>query len=341
VVVNAVQPLAGWLTAAFRRPAFLLVGPVLAGCMALIGLSDSFWIVAALAILGHIGIGIFHPDGLMAAHVVSGSREHVGVPIFLSGGFFGWSLGALISSQWVGVWGFSCFWLLALPGLGLLLVFGITGLSNEDAKPSPQKTADEGTLGIPFAMIFLLAVTLVTAIVVTYPFLAEAFKPRFGEKEAVRLAGLSIALLGLSGTFSSLFWGWLSARVSPFLLIGLGQFTCVPLYWRFLHVKTPVGLIILSAVMGVVMGGAFFPIIATAARRAKGLTASLRGGIIVGGSWGSGAIVVILCGWFTDYGVTPAQILQGMATLILITAVLSLGLHIWRRTKRANEGRMA
>jgi len=327
IVVNGIQPLAGWLSPRLRGPTLLLVGPLLAGMVALIGTTSSFWVVACLAMIGHTGIGVFHPDGLMAAQAISGSREHLGVPIFLSGGFFGWSVGALLSAQWVNRWGFDGFWVLALLGAGAVGLLVLAGLHRKDGvAPRRSRDAAGDGDGPHFGLLMALGIGMTSAVTVLFTFLGVDLYARFGS-EGVRWAGISLASIGVSGTLGSFLWGYLSARRSPFALIALGQFAAVPLYLLLINVPTGPPLLALSILTGPCLGGAFFPVVATLSRRSRELTPGLRAGLIIGGTWGVASLVMMACGWATDFDVTPRQILLAVPAMLLSTAVLALVAH--------------
>jgi len=330
ILVNAIQPFAGMISPVFRRPLLMMLGPVLAICMALIGTTQSFWVVAVLVLAGHVGIGVFHPDGLMAAHSVSGAKEHLGVPVFLSGGFFGFSLGAIVSTHWVSGPGFGSFWMLGLPGLVIPMLYAATGLNArltyESHEPSRGRPAD----GVAFGWLLLLGTLMASTVCVLYTFLNVTLEARFG-RPAIAWGGTAIALTGLCGALGSYGWGYLSARVSLFGLIAAGQLLYVPLYLRIVAADSRTSLIAASIPAGLVMGGAFFPLVAMAARRARGLTPGLRAGLIVGGSWGGGSIVAIVCGFLTDHGVTATAVLRGMTVAILTTAAVAAALWLTHR----------
>ena len=336
IVVNGIQPLAGLLSPRFARPVFLIAAPVLAAMLALIGIPGELVALAALAVVGHLGIGIFHPDGMMAAHAISGSREHLGVPIFLSGGFFGWSLGMLLATQWVHRFSFDGFWILALPGLLVPLLFAVTGLCGKGIADVPRKAAVGAGDGPAFGMLLLLGVVMVSAVMVLYTFLNVDLEARLGP-EGIKWGGYCLSLLGISGVLGSLVWGYLSGRFSPFALMAIGQLAGAPLYVLLVRAPSGPALVALSVPAGLCTGGAFFPVLATVSRRSRGFTPSVRAGLIVGGSWGCGSLVAGVCGYLTDWGVTAGELLMSAASVILASSVLAFVLYL-RERKRASAG---
>lgn len=337
IAVNGIQPLAGMLSPRFSRPVLLIAAPVLAAMLALIGVPGELLVLGALAVVGHLGIGIFHPDGMMAAHAISGSREHLGVPIFLSGGFLGWSLGILLATQWVHRFSFDGFWILALPGLLMPLLFVMTGLCRKGVAHAVGETGGSAGDGPAFGMLLLLGIVMVSVVMVLYTFLNVDLEARLGQGEGIKWGGYCLSLLGISGVLGSLVWGYLSGRVSPFALMAIGQLACAPLYVLLVRAPSGPALVATSIPVGFFMGGAFFPILATVARRSRGFTPSVRAGLIVGGSWGCGSLVAMACGYLTDWGVTAGEILMFPVPLILASSALAFVMYL-RERKRASAG---
>ncbi len=327
LLVNGIQPVAGIISPKFQRPHFLLLGPLLAVCITLVGLTSDYWLVLILVLVGNIGIGIFHPDGLMNAHMLSGSKAHLGVPIFMSGGFLGFSLGSLVSAQWLGRCGFDGFWLLALPGLAVLVLLAVVGFQDKHRQPN---AVSEVKAEVNFLLLMVLGIAIATQVSVFFMFASVDLTGRFGE-QGLRWGGLTLAVIGLASTGGSFIWGFFSARFSAFGLLALGQLVCMPLYWLLCRADSLAGLLVLAVPTGLCFGSAFFPLIATAARSAKGMTPTLRAGLIVGGSWGIGSLIAMGCGCLTDYGITSHQILLAMLSVIGLNSALAGWVYLRKR----------
>lgn len=173
MLVNGIQPLSGLVRGSSGRGG-LLIGPVLAVALALMGVSSNIAVVAALALVGYAGVGLYHPGGLMTAHALSGSREHVGVPIFLSGGFFGVSLAGVVSTQWVSRFGLGSFWILAVAGVSVLAVYAAAGLHRRAAHNAQHPASSSRAGPAPhFGAILAMGVILVSTTCVLLTFLNE------------------------------------------------------------------------------------------------------------------------------------------------------------------------
>jgi predicted MFS family arabinose efflux permease len=331
ILVNAIQPVAALITTRFRWSVFLLAGPALATTLTLMGLPDSFAALAALILTAHVGIGIFHPDGLMAAHDVSGSRGHVGVPFFLSGGYLGYSLGAWVSTQWYYHYQFDGFWKLAAPGVALLALILMTGLLTRGAAATAKPPARAAVVDATnFWLLLVLGILTVTATCVFFLFLNVDLESRWGAV-GIKWGGYALAIIGISGAAASYVWGWLSGRKSLFALIAIGQVACAPFYLMLLKAEHWTALLGWSVPVGMFMGVSFFPLIATASRWSSQMTPALRAGVIMGGSWGIASLVAMGCGWLTDWGITAGQFLPYAVIPMGLTAAVAGWLYLRER----------
>ena len=132
IVVNGVQPLAGMALARIGGRPLLIVGVSLAAFTAAMGLLVNFWAFAALVLVTRVGIGMFHPAGLVATQSLSVSKEHLSIPVFISGGCFGGGMGAVIATQGVTRFSSESLWVLAAPAV---VVAGLLAATNMRAKP--------------------------------------------------------------------------------------------------------------------------------------------------------------------------------------------------------------
>src|SRR5262245_14792042 len=111
------QLLFGWLADRVHRPWFVAFGPLVAAAfLSAIGLAPTFAALAALLMLGGIGVAAFHPQGASLAIDLAPSRARA-MAIFVTGGTLGFSLGPLFAVLLVGRFGLERTWLAAFPGM--------------------------------------------------------------------------------------------------------------------------------------------------------------------------------------------------------------------------------
>ncbi len=339
IIVNLIQPLAAKVSRRFPKQLFLIIGPAISGAMALVGIVESFEAFVLLSIISVIGTGIFHPEGVIAAHIASGKHEHIGVPIFLSGGFFGMASGSIISSQWYMNYGLSGFWLIALPGLlCALLIFlvrkRVAAYELTESTVIREKKAQKGQTQVHFHIATIVTMTscLVTPVAVLFTIYSKYLETLYTEQMAIKWSGLVIALLGLSGATGSYLWGWISKWVSRYLLVALTQVIAVAFYLVFVNIQPGGWLVFFSILLGISWGSAIFPVVATAARLARGLTPTERAGWVVGGSWGFAGLFQVLFGVATSYGFALVDII--FYPIFFMFCALLMALWMWRVERR-------
>ena len=340
IIVNLIQPLAASVSRKFPKQLFLLIGPAISALMACIGLIDSYEAFIVIALISVIGTGIFHPDGVVAAHIASGDHEHLGVPIFLSGGFFGFSCGAIVSSQWFMNFQFNGYWLLAVPGiLSTALIFTIrkkiacAGLS--ESTIIRQKKQNSQKVHFHIATLVLFTSCLVTPVAVVYTIYSKYLETLYGASAAVEWSGFVIALLGLSGAGGSYLWGWMSKKVSRYLLGVITQALAIVAYLIFVFVEPGSMLILVTLFLGITWGSSIFPVIATAAKYSRGLTPTERAGWVVGGSWGFAGLFQVLFGVSTSYGFDLVDIIKYPVIFIFLALIMSL--WMWVQERKVNS----
>jgi len=324
MVVNGIQPFAGIAIHRFRLPVFLLLGPLLAVGYALVGAVHSPTQLLVLTCIAAVGVGLFHPSALLGAHVVSGARDRVGIPIFLSGGAFGVATGAVLATQWVAWQGHGRLWWLAVPGvlliLGLYLPTGILRLDIHQPIPEHIRRAN---LRLPFAALLALGGLLATTVTLIMTYFPKHLESSFKDKALV-WGGVALGIISISGALSSYLWGALSWRISVLRLLAAGQLVAAIILVLLIRANTVAEVMCYSMLAGLFAGTAFFPNIATLARHAYGLTPGLRAGLMIGGAWGIGSVGGIICAGLLKAGLTVTQVLLFTVPLTVATAVLAL-----------------
>ncbi len=343
--LNLMQPVVGLVSRWVGTRTMLLAAPLLATSVAFMGVGGTFAWTALAVFVGFAGIAAFHPHGLMAAHDVSGEKEHLGVPIFLSAGYFGQASGSQAAGLWVAAWGFAGFWLLALPGLALSALFGLLGIGRKPPRPadvSEEEAAaaeaarseeEERTdAAVPhFVWVFLIAACIATAHTLVMSMLPAHIQDEmmFGMERGLPLGGTSLLLIGMIGTVgAALVWGPVSGRIPPFLLVGCGCVLAIPCLLHLTLADTAFEVYVWSILAGSFGGPAFFAVVATVGRRARGFTRALRAGLVIGGAWGVGALIQSGYGMLMESLDVPLVVLLWTAMGYFgLAALLALSLH--------------
>ncbi|MBD3390617.1 MAG: MFS transporter [Chitinivibrionales bacterium] len=334
-VINLVQPLAGWLLPKRGMPALLLLGPVCAACMTLVGLSHSFAVAAVLFLISGIGIGIIHPEAALVASGISRRLEGLGMGVFMSGGYLGFASGSFVSGLWAEHFNqdISMFWILAFPVAVVLVLVVLAGLHRVSPHAADRQSDTRGML--PFALPFALGVAVAVLNLILFRTVTIHLVRSFPGQPAQAWGGATVSALGLCGAIGAFFWGYLSERLGfarmSLLLIACGS----PFYFLLVNVRAPSAAPLLGAAVGLTLS-AVFPLTVVLVRRSHGLSARLRMGLIIGGSWGCGEVLFIFAGRYIDSFETGASdpvrtVLNISWALIVIAAILAMVIDRFER----------
>lgn len=320
LLTNIIQPVSQWLLPRRGAPLLLLTAPLMAACVSLIGLSGEYWIVTTLLIVGAIGIGIVHPEGALAAHSVAETRKGLGMGIFMSGGYVGFSLGSLVAGLWTEYrdQGLANFWLLALPAVLTAGLVWATRLHRIEGHIAEDASA-EGD-GIPVWPVLALTLAIAVNICVLVRFLPILLVRTFPELDAQGWGGAAVSVMGFSAVAGMCLWGHLSARFGLSRTIAVVMLAGLPFLWLLLHVSVISMTPVWAAGVGFTMS-AVFPLCVVLVRRARGLPQRLRMGLAIGGAWGVGELIFILGGKYV--GRFPEGLVRPVASVLNLCWLLA------------------
>lgn len=105
---SLVQPLLGILSDRNQRPWLMAVGILTTGIgIASIGFLSSYWGIFAMIMLAGLGSAVFHPEGGRMASCVAGEKKGRAISNFSVGGNIGYSIGPLVATGAISVFGLS------------------------------------------------------------------------------------------------------------------------------------------------------------------------------------------------------------------------------------------
>jgi len=294
IIINVVQPLSAWLLPARGMPIILAAAPAAAAVITCIGLTHSYLLVGAMMAVAGIGIGMLHPEGALAAHCVVGERKGLGMSIFMSGGYFGFASGSLVSGVWVEHTNqdITYLWVFAAPALLTTVLVLLSGLHRLEGHVVAETHADsEGRF--PFAPVFAIAACIALTMCTYVRFITVWLVREFPDGAAQGWGGATVFAGGLSGAVGSILWGHVSDRWGRPQIIAFAQFISLPFLYLVLHVSSPK----MAPVWGVGYGltlGAVSPLIVVLAQNSRGLGQRMRMALAIGGAWGLGEIAFVV-----------------------------------------------
>lgn len=334
IVCNAIQPIAGFLLPRRPLPILLWVCPLLSATVCLIGLSSHYGSGWLFLLVSAVGIGLVHPEAVLAAQTLSGRRLGMVTSIFMSIGFFGFSLGSLAGGWWGYRLGLDYFWILAAPALLTAVLVWTSGLYSVRVPTSSVK--DDDTRGpIPFVWVFLLSALMAINLTVLYRLLPIYMVRRFGA-EAQAEAGTLLFLIGLVGAFGAFVWGALSDRIGAGRTLIVVYLAGLPAVVLLLRMSAPSGGYGWALLAGLTVGGSF-PLAVVLARQAKSVPLRLRLGLCIGGAWGLGELSVIGASAYIDAsppgdGAPVLTLLRAAPLLMLLVVLLGFRMVGYEKT---------
>ena len=328
LVTNAVQPLAGYVMGSRNLAWILWAGLALSVAPTFMGWSTGMFSLTVVILLGAVGTGIFHPEGVLSAHDASGDRAHFGIPLFMAGGSSFSALAAPVGIYWAGHFGYHSMALLAIPGILLGLVFLFNHHSRRRKHPSiflrPRSRRvtrmEKGRMSfwplLAVSICFGLATGLLFAI------FSSHYELTFGP-EARTWAGWVLMVFGGFGAAASFVWGPLAGKVGYYRLVLVTQVLAAPLFFWLAHATSPVAGLLIALPLSIIAPGSVYPVSVTLSKTASGVTHALRTGLVIGGTWGSAAVAIMLAGWLLGRGVASNTFIIASGVCSLVAAALA------------------
>ncbi len=300
---SVVQPIFGYITDRKTVPWFLPWGCLASALgMALIGLATSYWQILVLAVFSGLGVAVYHPEAWRAANFLAGEKKATGVSVFAVGGNLGFSLGPLVATSCLKIFGLIGSLLFLLPGGAMAGVFLLSRFWRVKNSPILSRQSSGSLMAALRSAIYPMSLLLgmVTlrswthaGIMTFIPFYYISHM----KGDPLHVGQLLFAFL-LAGTFGTFLGGPLADRFGHkrFLLFSLGLtppllilFLLSSGFWSFFWFILAGIVLIISFSVSMVMGQSFMPNhVGTAS------------GLILGLALGMGGIGAALLGFLAD-----------------------------------------
>ena len=266
LIGSVVQPLFGQLADRQNRPWLIAVGLLLAGGgMALTGLTANFYGLCAAVMVSGTGIAMFHPQAAQVVHRASddGNRAK-SISIFSFGGNLGFSLGPLVMTAAVSLFGLAGTLVFLVPELVICLLFKyhIQGLYALGEAPKSRSVAKKPQGVDQWGSFLRLTVIVFGRSVIFFgfnTFLALYWIQELGQTEAAGNTALSIYYA--IGAVSTLIGGRLADRFGYRRIIRIGFLLLLPSILLFTQTKSLVLAFLLLLPIGFAMSLVYSPIV--------------------------------------------------------------------------------
>ncbi len=230
------QPFIGYLADKVSLRYFVIFAPaVTATLMSCLGIVPNYFSLAVLLFLTGISVAIFHAPAPAMVAQISGKQVGKGMSYFMAGGELARTVGPLLVTWGVGMWGLEGIYRLMGIGWATTLIL-FWRLRNVTAQTTPQGNIWSmlpafRRMFIPLSFVALFRAFLIGVL--------PAYLPTYMVERGANLAaaGRSLAVLELAGVAGALFSGTISDRLGrkPVLVASITLSTVLTLI--FLNVS--------------------------------------------------------------------------------------------------------
>lgn len=329
VVSSVIQPVFGHLADKISQPWIMAAGVLLAGGgMAAVGFLSDFRLLFVAVMISGIGSAAYHPEATRLSNKVTGEKKGAGISIFSFGGNMGFTLGPVVSTISISLFGLRGIAVLAIPSLLMAaVILSQVKVLRQIATEQPPRAAgepleDKPDEWVPFSLLTLL---LFGRSIVFYGL--NTFLPLFWIQilQQSKSTGSSmLSVLFLLGAVCTLIGGRLGDRYGYLRIIRIGFLLLIlPMAALTMTRSTVIATLLLIPIaygmyspsgLTVVLGQKYLP-------NRLGLAA----GVTLGLSVSIGGIAAPVLGNLADqYGLMAAM--YAIAAVSVIPAVLSFTL---------------
>jgi len=303
VASSVIQPIFGYISDRLRTGWFVPVGVLwTAVAMGLLGWAPHYSVVVLLVGLAGLGTAAFHPRGMMATSLVSGTRKGFGTAVFATGGNVGFALGPAVGSFLILGFGINGTIGLVIPGVLLALAFLLWPSDFLKREVPARKKSGSGDGEQPFSVpwIPLIAVCLIVTLRAWVYMSFITYLPMFLETQGMRLekGSLTLTLFLACGAAAGLYGGHLSDRIGRIKVI-VGSMLLYPILGSLMIVSKGIWLWVLAGAAGAALLSSFSVTIVLA-QELLPRHLGLASGLILGLGFGTGGVGTALSGWLAD-----------------------------------------
>jgi MFS transporter, FSR family, fosmidomycin resistance protein len=309
------QPLYGYISDRYLKRLFAVFSPlVTAVFMSCLGLASNYWTLALLLTCGGVGIASFHPQSAAMTAIASGHRKGLGMSIFVSSGTIGFSLGPILITYVVALFGLERSYVVMLPGLiAFALLYFLVPSTSHSSKVATQSSL-WGSLQPVWQPVLLLYLLVVIRSAVQMCFVN--YLPLYFSQKGLTpiLAGKITTLFLFCGALGGFSGGALADRFGGRNVISISMLFSSPFIVAFLLTEG-VSSYALLALGGVTLLSTV-PVNVVMAQTLVPQSSSVISALMMGFAWGMGGMFVPLIGKIAD--------IAGLGNALMVVAILPL-----------------
>ena len=342
LVNNLSQPLIGYIIGRKNLSWTLWFAIALSSLPVFMGYTTGFWSLAILSVLGGIGTGLYHPEGLLATHDAAGDKAYLGIPLFMAGGAAIYAMATPLSIRLTESFGLKALVIFLVPGLLLSAIFFAQYRKRKREHPSivirprSKRMTQLRAGGISFWPLLAVSVCFCVASGLFLSVLSSHYELLFGP-DARSWSGWVLMVMGVGASLSSFMWSALSKRIGFYLLAFLTQIVAVPLFVLMANPTTPEWGLVLAIPLCLVTPAAIHPVGVALSHNAAGSTKGLRASLMVGGTYAVTSLAIMLAGVLLRRGMPSGDIILFVAGCSLL-ALLLAGWQLVVARKNGSKG---
>lgn len=328
LINNLGQPLAGYVMGRRNLSWTLWFAVALSSVSVFMGYAGGIWSLAIITILGCIGTGLYHPEGVLATHDAAGDKAYLGIPLFMAGGAAIYAVATPLSIRITETYGLKALVWFLLPGLALAALFFLQYRKKRREHPSiiirprSKRVTQVHAGNINFWPLLAVGVCFCVGSGLFLSVLSSHYELLFGAG-ARHWSGWVLMVMGVGASLSSFMWSALSKRCGFYLLAFLTQLAAVPLFILMAQPATPEWGFLFAIPLSLVTPAAIHPVGVALSRNAAGSTQGMRTSLMVGGAYAVSALVIMAAGVLLRRGMPSSRIILFVAVCSLMALLLS------------------
>ena len=332
MATSLIQPVLGYIADTRQPRPWAAWGVAMAAVLlSLVGLAPNVPALAALIILGGLGVALYHPQGAAMATVLSRGRAGTAMSLFATGGSIGYALGPLIAVCIIESWNLESLAILALPGIAVawLIRRVLQRPLAEQARSRSHVSLRASLAGTGSRLAWLLATMTLRSAILSG---VSTMLPIYLEAKGLSLVlgGTAVFILRLAGGVGVFFGGPLSDRFGrKAVLVASFAFT-LPFLYMFFHSEGIARMAHLALASAVLTSST--PVNTVMAQEVTPKTAGIASGLMMGVGWALGSLSIAIIGFLADrFGI---EAVLPVVALSLLFVGLLLAMLIPYRQKR-------
>ena len=299
---------------------FLILSPIVTSiAMSLIGVAPSVTVLATLLFIAGLSAGVYHTTAPVIMKQVSGNKVGTGMSFFMFGGELARTLGPLIITGAVSLWGLEGTWKLIPFGLMGAFIIYLQLHRLPDVRPSKKERQEQEHFWVAIKKMKMLFY-IIAPMLLFRAFAKTAlstFLPSYLHDDGLTVAqaGIVFAFLEAIAAISTLAAGTLSDKIGRKKILVAVAFLS-PLLMFLFTLFGGVPRLVIIGLMGVVFF-ASTPVFMAMVQDMKSEYPALANGIFMTINFAMSSIVSLLIGFLGDK--------YGLHYTYKITAILSMG----------------